>query len=329
MPVPRVRPVHFLRPIYCKLKVPPRSAIDSARFAPLTWGLAYVGRLGHRGGSSHGWQSIFAADHSSGGGRAWPFGADGRCSRPGGGCGRHGARGNHRHGDPPRGERPGHPVQHGGARIRALSDLRITNLSEFTRAVPGLYVPNQGPRSSNLMTVRGLNVSSLNDSECPGQRHGRHGRDLPRRHPAVRRPADDRHRARRGAARPAGHACTAPARSAAPFVTCPNRPEPAGCTRGIGGRPLYSINESDGIGTDLWGVVNVPLVEDHLALRLAVGYINDPGFIDYNYIVREPGVSNPGSGLRRLRRKSPPTCARRRTSTPRRHSPAGSACSGR
>ena len=47
------------------------------------------------------------------------------------------------------------------------------------------------------------------------------------------------------------------------------------------------------MGTDVWGVVNVPLVEDRLALRVAAGYVNDPGFIDYNYIVREPGVSNP------------------------------------
>ena len=29
---------------------------------------------------------------------------------------------------------------------QALDDLRITNLAEFTRAVPGLYVPNQGAR---------------------------------------------------------------------------------------------------------------------------------------------------------------------------------------
>ena len=45
----------------------------------------------------------------------------------------------------------------------ALDELRIRSLAEFTRAVPGLYVPNQGPRGGNLITVRGLNVSSLND----------------------------------------------------------------------------------------------------------------------------------------------------------------------
>ena len=82
------------------------------------------------------------------------------------------------------------------------------------------------------------------------------------------------------------------------------------------------------MGTDVWGVVNVPLVEDRLALRVAAGYVNDPGFIDYNYIVREPGVSNPDPDFDDPE-ESRPTCARRRTSTPRRHSPAGSACSGR
>src|SRR5262245_27530162 len=38
----------------------------------------------------------------------------------------------------------------------SIDRLRITDLSKFTRAVPGLYVADQGPRNSNLMTVRGL-----------------------------------------------------------------------------------------------------------------------------------------------------------------------------
>ena len=43
----------------------------------------------------------------------------------------------------------------------ALERQRLTQLAEFTRVVPGLYMADQGPRASNLMTVRGLNVSSL------------------------------------------------------------------------------------------------------------------------------------------------------------------------
>src|SRR4051812_9432519 len=54
----------------------------------------------------------------------------------------------------------------------SLDALRITELSEFSRAVPGLYVADQGPRGGNLMTVRGLNVSSLNASEYVGNGTG-------------------------------------------------------------------------------------------------------------------------------------------------------------
>ena len=173
----------------------------------------------------------------------------------------------------------------------SLEKLRINNLAEFTRAVPGLYVPDQGPRSSNLVTVRGLNVSSLSDSIANGNGTGgtvaTYLGDIPlfvdlqmidvERVEALLGPQGTLY----GAGTLAGA-----------IRYLPNRPDPAGFEASAGGR-LYSINESDGMGTDVWGVVNVPLVEDRLALRVAAGYVNDPGFIDYNYIVREPGVSNP------------------------------------
>ena len=47
----------------------------------------------------------------------------------------------------------------------SLEQQRLTNLTELSRWVPGLTVVDQGPRASNLMTVRGLNVLSLNASE--------------------------------------------------------------------------------------------------------------------------------------------------------------------
>jgi outer membrane receptor protein involved in Fe transport len=172
-----------------------------------------------------------------------------------------------------------------------LEALRINNLAEFTRAVPGLYVPDQGPRSSNLLTVRGLNVSSLTDTIALGNGTGgtvaTYLGDIPlfvdlqmidiERVEALLGPQGTLY----GAGTLAGA-----------IRYLPNRPDPAGFEASAGGR-LYSINESDGMGTDVWGAVNVPLVEDRLALRVAAGYVNDPGFIDYNYIVREPGVSNP------------------------------------
>lgn len=42
--------------------------------------------------------------------------------------------------------------------------------------------------------------------------------------------------------------------------------------------------------------INVPILEDHIAFRTSTGYYRNAGFIDYNYILREPGVSDPQPG---------------------------------
>ena len=104
-------------------------------------------------------------------------------------------------------ERAGRAVQHGGARSGGARTVCASPNSPNSRApCPGLYVADQGPRGGNLLTVRGLNVSSINASESVGNGTGGTRRDLPRRYPVVRRPEDARHGARRGAARSAGHA---------------------------------------------------------------------------------------------------------------------------
>ena len=173
----------------------------------------------------------------------------------------------------------------------ALDTLRITNLSEFTRAVPGLYVANQGPRGSNLMTVRGLNVSSINASESVGNGTGgtvaTYLGDIPL-FVDLKMLDLERVEALLG---PQGTLYGAGTLGGA-IRYLPNRPDPSQTELEVGGR-TYALGQSDGIGYDLHGVVNVPLVEDKLALRVALGYTDDPGFIDYNYIVREPGVSDP------------------------------------
>lgn len=54
----------------------------------------------------------------------------------------------------------------------------------------------------------------------------------------------------------------------------------------------FGYSESDGTGADGGITVNVP-ISDTWAFRGTYDYLDDPGFIDYDYIVREPGVSNP------------------------------------
>jgi outer membrane receptor protein involved in Fe transport len=54
----------------------------------------------------------------------------------------------------------------------------------------------------------------------------------------------------------------------------------------------YTYSESDGVGADAGFTLNVPISEQ-LAFRASVDYLRDPGFVDYNFVVREQGVSDP------------------------------------
>ena len=56
---------------------------------------------------------------------------------------------------------------------------------------------------------------------------------------------------------------------------------------------LFSLSESDSLGKEFGFVFNTPLIDDQLGIRIAVNSLDDPGFIDYNYLVREGGVSLP------------------------------------
>ena len=72
----------------------------------------------------------------------------------------------------------------------------------------------------------------------------------------------------------------------------PNRPNPTLFTVDANAR---LFNESHSAQTGAVGdvTVNIPIVEDKVALRSVVGYYDNPGFIDYNHLLKTPGVSNP------------------------------------
>tara|TARA_A100001391_G_scaffold142053_1_gene99825 strand:+ start:35938 stop:38361 length:2424 start_codon:yes stop_codon:yes gene_type:complete len=52
----------------------------------------------------------------------------------------------------------------------------------------------------------------------------------------------------------------------------------------------------DDVGFEVDGVINVPIMRDHIAFRSSTGYTYDPGFIDYPLLVQEPGISLPQPG---------------------------------
>ncbi len=55
----------------------------------------------------------------------------------------------------------------------------------------------------------------------------------------------------------------------------------------------YKNSESDEFSYDVGLTLNVPLVEDVLAVRANIDQLDDEGFIDYPFVVRQSGVSNP------------------------------------
>lgn len=70
----------------------------------------------------------------------------------------------------------------------------------------------------------------------------------------------------------------------------PNRPDPTRFGGEVHGR-AYDVAHSKGVGYVGDATLNIPIIKDVLAFRTATGYYYDPGFIDYPFLVAQPGVS--------------------------------------
>ncbi|WP_337958498.1 TonB-dependent receptor [Novosphingobium humi] len=72
----------------------------------------------------------------------------------------------------------------------------------------------------------------------------------------------------------------------------PNRPTTDKFTVDFHARGFAQAHSSD-FGANVDGTVNIPILADHIALRSTVGYYDNPGFINYNHLLKNPGVSDP------------------------------------
>lgn len=72
----------------------------------------------------------------------------------------------------------------------------------------------------------------------------------------------------------------------------PNRPNTDAFEGDAHGR-LYAKEHGSKLGYSVDGVINIPIIRDHVAFRSATGYFYDPGFIDYPLVLKTPGVSLP------------------------------------
>ena len=176
-----------------------------------------------------------------------------------------------------------------------LVENRLTSLTEISRFVPGMTVVDQGARGADLMTFRGLNVTSLDASEYLDNSGGGAVATYVGEIPVyVDLKTVDLERVEflpgpQGTLYGAGTLG-----GAVRYI--PKAPELDDFSVEVHG-DVFSVSHSGDPGYATDAVINAPIVEGKLALRASYYLLDDPGFIDYPHIVREPGVSNPEPDL--------------------------------
>jgi len=167
-----------------------------------------------------------------------------------------------------------------------MKDQNITQLSDVARWVPGLSVADQGGREGSPIIVRGLNTNS-SGPDSDGGTVATYIGEIPL---VVDMKLIDVERVE-VLIGPQGTLYGAGTLGGA-IRYLPNKPildETSGSLYG----DIFALSESDDTGGEAGFVFNTPLIEDELAVRFAFNYLDEPGYIDYNYVVREGGVSLP------------------------------------
>ncbi|WP_237068450.1 TonB-dependent receptor [Microbulbifer guangxiensis] len=169
----------------------------------------------------------------------------------------------------------------------ALENVGANDLTKMVQFIPGMQMIDAGPRSTGLVTLRGMNVGGLEASENQGGKDiiSRYVNDTPllidfklvdiERVEVLRGPQGTLYG--RGA-------------MAGTLRYILNKPTTE-LTEGSISTEIYQNSESDGISSEVSGVFNLPL-SDTLALRFSGTRVDDAGFVDYKNVLVEPGVSN-------------------------------------
>lgn len=169
-----------------------------------------------------------------------------------------------------------------------LARQRIDDVRDLADFTPGLTISDTGPGSTGTIVLRGLNAS---DTDATGASYddalGVYLGEVPlyydfklldlERVETLMGPQGTLY----GLGTLAGA-----------IRNIPNRPSTGGFEGEVHGR-LYGKDHASDVGYSIDVMINIPIMEDHIALRSATGYFFDPGFIDYPLVLKTPGVSLP------------------------------------
>ncbi|MES2302115.1 MAG: TonB-dependent receptor [Pseudomonadota bacterium] len=169
-----------------------------------------------------------------------------------------------------------------------LSRQRIDDVRDLADFTPGMTISDTGPGATGTIVLRGLNAS---DSDSSGASYddalGVYLGEVPlyydfklldiARVETLLGPQGTLY----GLGTLAGA-----------IRNIPNRPDLDSVEGEVHGR-FFGKEHGSKFGYQADGVINIPIIKDHVAFRSATGYFYDPGFIDYTRILQTPGVSLP------------------------------------
>ncbi|MGB2426078.1 MAG: TonB-dependent receptor [Alteromonas sp.] len=167
-----------------------------------------------------------------------------------------------------------------------LEEQNIGQLEDVARWVPGLSVIDQGGRDDSPIIVRGLNTNSTGPGADGGTVATYFG-EIPI---FLNMRLNDVQRVE-VLIGPQGTLYGAGTLGGA-IRYLPN-PVDLEITSGQVYGDVFDLSESSDLGSEIGGMINIPLIDDVLGFRASINRLDDPGFIDYNYVVREGGVSLP------------------------------------
>ncbi|MDP4984893.1 TonB-dependent receptor [Pseudoalteromonas tunicata] len=167
-----------------------------------------------------------------------------------------------------------------------MKDQNISELADIARWVPGLTITDQGGRSGSPIIVRGLNTNSSG----PGSDGGTVATYIGEIPVSIDMRLVDVERVE-VLIGPQGTLYGAGTLGGAIRYMLKS-PDLDLTTAEVYG-DLFQGKESNNLGGETGFIVNLPLIEEKLAIRASLNFYEDPGFVDYNYVVREPGISQP------------------------------------
>lgn len=180
------------------------------------------------------------------------------------------------------------PINISAVGSEQLSRQRIDDVRDIADFTPGMTISDTGPGSTGTIVLRGLNAS---DTDTTGASYddslGVYLGEVPiyydfkmldiARVETLLGPQGTLY----GLGTLAGA-----------IRNIPNRPDLTAYQAEAHGR-AYGKSHSSQVGYQADGMINIPIVKDHIAFRSATGYFYDPGFIDYPLLLQTPGVSLP------------------------------------